>query len=263
MGHPVARKRFGQHFLHDRTIIAKILDALEPDSNETIVEIGPGRGALTFPLLERIDTLHVIEIDRDLAALLQEHTQSHAGLHVHCIDVLTLSLDRIISSPVKVVGNLPYNISTPLLFHLLQQTCLIRSMTFMLQEEVVDRMVAEPGSKTYGRLSVMVQSRCSLNKLFRVPPAAFSPPPKVHSAVVQLVPDNQLADKIDNNEMFEIIVRESFNHRRKTIKNSLKNLFTVEGLEAAGINPEVRPEQLQVNEFIQLANYHAARKTPD
>ncbi len=263
MAYPVTRKRFGQHFLHDQKIIEKIIDAIAPDPAETLVEIGPGQGAITLPLLERVSELHVIEIDRDLAANLKERSHGNSSLHIHCSDILKFKLESIFDNPVKVVGNLPYNISTPIIFHLLGQQDLINTMTFMLQEEVVDRIITGPGTKTYGRLSVMVQSCCHVEKLFRVYPAAFSPPPKVNSAIIRLVPDKDLSRQINNPMLFATLVREAFSHRRKTIRNSLKSFVHETELVNAKIDPGTRPEQLKVDDFIRLANYCENLNNPD
>lgn len=250
------RKRFGQHFLTDKNYINKIIDAIAP-GNEVILEIGPGTGALTIPLLGRAGSLHVLEFDRDLARYLVEACNNPGKLHIYCEDALKFDLRRISGESIKVAGNLPYNISTPLLFHLLDQIELISEMIFMLQEEVVDRMCAVSGTKTYGRLSVMVQSLCEVTKLFRVPPNAFTPAPKVTSAVVRLIPLVQPAAHIVDHTLFSEIVRECFNQRRKTLRNALKNFLSGDQLEALGINPQSRAENLQVADFAKLANaYH-------
>lgn len=250
------RKRFGQHFLTDKNFINKIINAIAP-GNETILEIGPGTGALTTPLVNRTGSLHVLEFDRDLARYLSEIYNNHGQLHIYCEDALKFDLRRVSGESIKVVGNLPYNISTPLLFHLLDQIELVSEMIFMLQEEVIDRMCAVSGSKTFGRLSVMVQSLCKVTKLFRVPPGAFTPPPKVNSGVVRLIPLAQPAAHVVDHTLFSEIVRESFNQRRKTLRNALKNFLTGDQIEALGINPQLRAENLQVADFAKLANaYH-------
>lgn len=247
------RKRFGQHFLHDRNVINNIIAVIDPRPQDTMLEIGPGQAALTIPLLERLETLHVIELDRDLARELEGIAQQNSKLQVHSGDILATSLENIVPVPVRIVGNLPYNISTPLLFHLLQQLPLITDMVFMLQEEVVDRLCADPGTKTYGRLSIMVQAMCQVEKLFDVPASAFSPQPRVNSAIVRLVPYLQPRVTQDDYPAFTRIVRESFNQRRKTLRNALKQLVSEELIERAGIDPSSRPEQLSIEQFAGLA----------
>ena len=252
--HP--RKRFGQHFLHDKNIIDRIINVINPSPDQTIVEIGPGQGALTLPLLKRTGELHVVEIDRDLAQEITTLGKTHGTVHMHCVDALEFDLKNISDKPIKVVGNLPYNISTPLIFHLLGQMDGISEMIFMLQEEVVDRLIAGPGSKTYGRLSVMVQSQCMVEKLFRVGHGAFKPPPKVGSAVVRLTPHHQAIAEIKNHAAFTLIVRECFNQRRKVLRNALRNLLTSEQIQSLDIDPGLRPERLTINQFAALANYY-------
>lgn len=254
---PRPRKRFGQHFLHDRHIIDDIINAIDPSPGETIVEIGPGRGALTLPLLARAGELHVVEIDRDLTQYLTELCATRGTLHVHCVDALAFNFHHIGKKHLKLAGNLPYNISTPLLFHLLDQIDCIDEMIFMLQAEVVDRLTATPGCKTYGRLSVMVQSKCEVTKLFRVGSGAFSPPPRVDSAVVRLTPHAEPPAHIKNHSAFALIVREGFNQRRKTLRNALRHLLSDAQIESVAIDPGLRPEQLTISQFAALANlYH-------
>lgn len=247
------RKRFGQHFLTDKNIINKIINVINP-GDETILEIGPGTGALTIPLLIRTGSLHVLEVDRDLAQIITEKCNGVGQLHIYCSDALEFDLQQVSDGKIKVVGNLPYNISTPLIFHLLGQIDRISEMIFMLQDEVVDRMCAITGTKTYGRLSVMVQSQCEVTKLFRVLPQAFTPPPKVTSAVVRLMPRTQPVTDIRNRELFAVIVRECFNQRRKTLRNALKNFLSVNQIKSLGIDPHLRPENLNVSDFARLAN---------
>ena len=253
--HP-PRKRFGQHFLHDQNVIDRIINAIHPESDQFIVEIGPGRGALTLPLLERIGELHVVEFDRDLAQIISEHCKNIGTLHMHCADALEFDFCNLAEKRIRVIGNLPYNISTPLIFHLLDQLACINDMLFMLQAEVVDRMIAEPGSRTYGRLSVMVQSQCRVQKLFRVGPGAFNPPPKVESAMVRLTPHETPVAEIINHAAFATIVRESFNQRRKTLRNAIRYLLAAKQIELLGIDPGLRPEQLTIRQFASLANYY-------
>jgi 16S rRNA (adenine1518-N6/adenine1519-N6)-dimethyltransferase len=251
------RKRFGQHFLHDQNIIERIINAFNPEPGQSIVEIGPGQGALTLPLLNRIGELHVVEFDRDLAKMISCLCKNIGKLHMHCTDALELDFCKLAGQRIRVIGNLPYNISTPFIFHLLKQLACINDMLFMLQEEVVDRMNAEPGSRTYGRLSVMVQSQCQVKKLFRVGSGAFNPPPKVESAIVALTPHETPVAEIINHAAFVTIVRESFNQRRKTLRNALRNYLATEQIVSLGINPGMRPEQLTICQFASLANlYH-------
>jgi len=253
-----ARKRFGQHFLHDRGIIQRILAALDPQSGETIVEIGPGLGALTRPLLERCAPLHVVELDRDLAARLRAEFPPDR-LVVHEADALKFDFCALAAGgKLRIVGNLPYNISTPLLFHLLDQGECISDMLFMLQKEVVERMAATAGDKDYGRLSVMIQWRLQVEKLFDVRSGAFTPPPKVDSAVVRLTPHTVPPVTIDNAETFARVVRAAFSQRRKTLRNTLKGLLAPEAMQALGIDPMRRAETLSLAEFARLANTLAA-----
>lgn len=244
------RKRFGQNFLHDQNIINKIVNAIAPRPEDTMVEIGPGRGALTFPILEIVKQLDVIEIDRDLIQWWQEKQLDN--LTIHAVDALEVDLCSLKSEKnLRVIGNLPYNISTPLLFHLFKHLDCISDMHFMLQKEVVDRIVAQPGSKTYGRLSVMTQFYCQAQLLFTVSRHAFNPPPKVESAIVQLVPHPH-PDKTDAN-MLAQVVRQAFSQRRKTLRNSLRDWFSFEQLEGLDIDPTARPETLDLDSFTRLA----------
>lgn len=239
----VARKRFGQHFLHDAGVIRKIVEAIAPGPEDSLVEIGPGQGALTRPLLERSGRLEVIEIDRDLAAALAAE-----GVRVHVADALTFDFS-VFPSGVRIVGNLPYNISTPLLFHLLRYADRVRDLHFMLQREVVERMVAQPSTPEYGRLSVMLQTRYRMVKLFRVAPGAFRPPPKVESAVVRMVP---LGVPLGCDEKaLEKVVREAFSARRKTLRNAL----SLDALDYAelGIDAKLRPENLSPQDYVRIA----------
>jgi len=247
------RKRFGQHFLHDQNVIARIIDAINPQADDQLVEIGPGRGALTLPLLDTVKQLDVIEIDRDLIAWWQQ--QGKSNLTIHAVDALKVdycALQRRPAHRLRIVGNLPYNISTPILFHLLRYRQCIADMHFMLQKEVVDRMGAGPGTKDYGRLSVMLQFYCNVEPLFDVRPGSFMPPPKVDSSVVRLIPHAQLPEGIDET-LLQQLVSQAFSQRRKTLRNSLKKWFSSEQLLALGIDPLERPEQLSVVTFIKLA----------
>jgi len=249
------RKRFGQNFLHDASVIARIVRAVDPQPGETLVEIGPGLGALTAPLLEKTGALQVIEIDRDLAPRLRERFREHPGLTVHLADALRVDY-RTLAPPgtrLRVVGNLPYNISTPLLFHLLGYGETIRDMHFMLQKEVVERIVAAPGTDAYGRLSVTVAARAEACMLFTVGAGAFRPAPKVESAVVRIVP-RPAPFPVDDFGTFERLVTAAFTKRRKQLGNALAGFLEGAEITAAGIDPRMRPEQLGAAEFAQLAN---------
>ena len=251
-----ARKRFGQNFLHDAGVIARIVAAINPQPGEHLVEIGPGLGALTRELLPRTGRIDVVELDRDVIPLLVEVCAGRGELCVHQADALkfdftSLSRDH---QRLRVVGNLPYNISTPLLFHLFEQVADIRDMFFMLQKEVVERMVAPPDSEHYGRLSVMVQFHCAAHKLFTVGPGAFNPAPKVDSAVVQLLPHPTPPVRVHDVAQFSRVVTQAFSQRRKTLRNALKPLATAEVIAAAGVDPKARAEQLDLAQFAQLAN---------
>ena len=258
-----ARKRFGQHFLHDRQVVARILTAFAPQPGDTLVEIGPGLGALTHPLLERVAHLHVVELDRDLAARLRADFPP-TQLSVHEADALKFDFRALaVGRPLRVIGNLPYNISTPLLFHLLEQGMAIGDMLFMLQKEVVDRMGAGPGSKDYGRLSVMLQWRCRVESLFDVPATAFTPPPRVDSSIVRLTPHARAPVVVHDPQALDRVVRAAFAQRRKTLRNNLKGLLSAEALEALGIDPGRRAETLSLDEFARLANAYGLRTGSD
>ncbi|HSH30134.1 MAG TPA: 16S rRNA (adenine(1518)-N(6)/adenine(1519)-N(6))-dimethyltransferase RsmA [Thiohalobacter sp.] len=248
------RKRFGQNFLHDPGSIERILAAIGPQPGQALVEIGPGRGALTWRLLERLGRLEVIELDRDLCARLDSERHARSGeLIIHNADALKTDFCRLEQPPpLRVVGNLPYNISTPLLFHLLGQAGCIRDMHFLLQKEVVERMAAVPGGKDYGRLSVMLQMLCEVEPLFPVGPGAFHPPPKVDSACVRLTPLPNPRYAIDP-ERFSGRVKLAFAQRRKTLRNNLKGVIDAAQLEAAGIDPGRRAETLTLEEFACLS----------
>lgn len=251
---PAPRKRFGQHFLHDRRVIDRIIEAIAPAPGERLVEIGPGEGALTERLLAVADRLDVIEIDRDLAAVLRDRNEWAGRLTVHEGDVLRFDFGALAADgPLRVAGNLPYNISTPLLFRLLAQREAIRDMHFMLQREVVDRIVAAPGDADYGRLTVMLQAHCEATPLFRVGPGAFRPPPAVESAVVRLVPRERPLVAADLQPAFAEIVQAAFSARRKTLRNGLRNLLPPERIAAAGVDPGARPQTLAVEAFVALA----------
>jgi 16S rRNA (adenine1518-N6/adenine1519-N6)-dimethyltransferase len=250
------KKRFGQHFLHDQGVIQKLIYEINPQENDNIVEIGPGLGALTFPLLEALETLHVVEIDRDVIARLK--TKNLASLQIHEQDALKFEFDQLAKGEVlRVVGNLPYNISTPLIFHLLESSSKISDMHFMLQNEVVERITAKPGNKTYGRLSVMVQYYCETEYLFFVGPESFSPPPKVDSAILRLIPRKTFENKANDATKLAAIVTQAFSMRRKTLRNNLKKIISDEQIKNLNIDPSARAETLSVEDFVKLSNYIA------
>ena len=255
-----ARKRFGQNFLHDPGVINRILDAISPDPADHLVEIGPGQGAITRGLLESGCLLDAIELDRDLVQLLQQEFGKLPRFRLHNADALKFDFCSLPEEGegLRIVGNLPYNISTPLLFHLLDQARCIQDMHFMLQKEVVERMAAAPGSRTYGRLSVMLQIRCRVENLFPIGPGAFSPPPKVESAFVRLTPWKAPPHPVDDFELFSRIVSAAFSQRRKTLRNTLKPLVSPETMEKCGVDPALRAEQLSPADFACLANAVAA-----
>ncbi|MFQ1016192.1 16S rRNA (adenine(1518)-N(6)/adenine(1519)-N(6))-dimethyltransferase RsmA [Gilliamella sp. BG7] len=252
-----ARKRFGQNFLHDDYIIESIVSAIQPKTDQALVEIGPGLAALTIPISKHIDHLTVIEIDRDLASRLIENPFLNNKLTVIEQDALTFDFNQLadqLGKPLRVFGNLPYNISTPLMFHLFKHANIITDMHFMLQKEVVTRLVASPNSKHYGRLSVMAQYYCQIIPVLEVPPASFKPAPKVDSAVVKLTPYKEKPYLVNDIKILSRVTTEAFNQRRKTIRNSLSNLFTVEQLTELNIDPNLRAENLTVQQYCQLAN---------
>lgn len=250
-----AKKHLGQHFLHERGIVAKIVQAVDPQPGDRLVEIGPGQGAITFPLLQRHGALTAIEFDRDLIAPLAAAARAHGELTIVRGDVLGVDFTALAAGGrIRLVGNLPYNLSSPILFHALDHAAAVRDMHFMLQREVVDRMAADPGSKVYGRLSVMLQAYCAVTPLFRVPPGAFRPPPKVDSAVVRLVPRDPATIGIHDPRRFADVVRAAFGQRRKTLRNALSGTCDGDAILAAGIDPRARAEQLAVADFVRLAN---------
>ena len=250
-----ARKRFGQHFLHDPGVIRRIVAAIDPLPGDRLVEIGPGLGALTRPLLERAGRIEVIEIDRDVVPVLEDHCRGTGLLTVHLADALTVDIAQLAGTgaPLRLVGNLPYNISTPLLFHLLDAAHVIRDMHFMLQKEVVDRITAAPGGKDYGRLTVMLAARCSARRLFHVGPGAFRPPPRVDSAIVRLVPLPAAPFPMPDPQRFAAVVAAAFSMRRKTLRNGLRGLVDERAFAACHIDPGRRPETLAAAEFGALA----------
>ncbi len=251
-----ARKRFGQHFLVDRQVIAQVIASVAVGRSDPLVEIGPGRGALTAPLCARLDHLHVIEIDRDLIAHLQRKYAADR-VTIHAGDALIFDFARLaqtIGGDLRVVGNLPYNISTPLLFHLATFAHCLRDLHFMLQKEVVERMVAAPGSGSFGRLSVMLQYRFVIEHLLDVPAEAFDPPPQVRSAVVRLRPRPASGLELRDEDLFARIVALAFGQRRKMLRNSLDGMAQADQLAAIGISPTCRAEDLAVADYIRLAN---------
>jgi len=252
------RKRFGQNFLVSPGVIRKIVDAIAPRSGDTVVEIGPGLGALTGPLLEWIDHLHVVEIDRDLIERLRTHFAPER-LTIHAGDALEFDFGALKGEgPLKIVGNLPYNISSPLLFHLAEVADKVSEMHFMLQKEVVDRMVAAPGSGEFGRLSVMLQYRFHMERLFIVPPGAFDPPPKVDSAIVRMIPRDfrklGAGETAQDRELFGRLVTAAFSQRRKMLRNTLREFGGEALLEQQGIAPTARAETLPVEAYVRLSN---------
>jgi 16S rRNA (adenine1518-N6/adenine1519-N6)-dimethyltransferase len=247
------RKRFGQHFLTDRAYIARIIAAIDPQGEDRMVEIGPGLGALTEPLAERVHGLRVVEIDRDVARALQERLATGA-VTVHLADALEFDFTAF-GPNLRVVGNLPYNISSPLLFRVAAASAAVRDCHFMLQREVVDRMAAKPGGKTYGRLSVMIQYRFVVDKLFNVPAGAFRPPPQVESAFVRLLPHATARLDIEAERRLSAIVMKAFSQRRKTLRNALADIFSEAELVQLGVDPRQRAENLPVETFLRLARY--------
>ncbi len=261
-----ARKRFGQNFLQDPGIISRIVEAIGPANNDHLVEIGPGQAALTTPVIAALgnnNRLNLIEIDRDLAAGLQQQFGADPRVSIHVGDALDIDFGELrqqAKTPLRVFGNLPYNISTPLIFHLLQHTqttnapAVIADMHFMLQREVVERMAATPGSKTYGRLSVMTQYYCQVEPLFDVPPECFSPKPKVMSAIVRLLPYAKAPVIADNPATLDQVVKAAFAQRRKTLRNGLKTMIDTAALHALDIDPGARAETLEISHFVTIAN---------
>lgn len=250
-----ARKRFGQNFLIDQNIISRIASAVNPGSDDRIIEIGPGRGAITEKFYSAPGELTLIEIDRDLAAQLAER---FPNARLITDDVMQIEMDTLYPDQrIRIVGNLPYNISTPLLFRLLTSNASIRDMHFMLQLEVVNRMAAQPSTKAYGRLSVMTQLHCHVEKLFDVPPEAFSPRPKVRSAIVRLMP-HRTPINIDHGVVEGLLIQ-AFSARRKTIRNAFQGLLTVEDIQSLGLDASLRPENLSVEDYVACANLIGSR----
>lgn len=251
-----ARKRFGQNFLHDQGVIHRIARSIGANENDHIVEIGPGQGALTADILASGCSLDAIELDRDLIPILQDKFSQQAQFRLQQGDALNFDFSSLVidNEMLRVVGNLPYNISTPLIFHLLSQHQLIKDMHFMLQLEVVNRMAAVPGNKSYGRLTVMTQYYCQVESLFEVPPEAFDPKPKVLSAIVRLTPHQNIPYPAKSVENLHQLLRTCFNQRRKTLRNSLKGTVDSTALESLDINPSARPETLSLQQFVAISN---------
>jgi len=252
-----AKKRFGQNFLHDEGIINRIVRSINAKEGDNILEIGPGLGAITKQILPITKTIKVIELDRDIIPKLRFNCDGLGELQLMQTDALKVDYSQFKDDGLlRVVGNLPYNISTPLLFHLFNHLDYIKDMHFMLQKEVVQRMAASPGTKTYGRLSVMTQSVCEVKLLFIVPPECFTPAPKVDSAIVYLAPRKEALD-IKDRPLFSQLVTEAFNQRRKTLRNVWKKRISAEELESLGIDPTLRPEKVSLEEFVKAANFLA------
>jgi 16S rRNA (adenine1518-N6/adenine1519-N6)-dimethyltransferase len=249
---PRPKKRFGQHFLTDRHYVRRIVEAIAPRPGDSMLEIGPGTGILTAELANVVRPLHVVEIDRGLAAGLRERFTADSVV-VHEADALEFDFEAL-PGPLRVVGNLPYNVSTPILFHVAEHAATIRDCVFMLQKEVVDRMVAAPGTPDYGRLSVMLQYRFAMALALRVPPGAFSPPPKVDSAVVRMAPLDEGRPRARDEQLFANLVGAAFSQRRKTLRNAARSWADEEAFARAGIDPVRRGETLSVGEFVALAD---------
>lgn len=251
-----ARKRFGQNFLVDTQVLSDIIDSLGLQPNDRVVEIGPGLGALTTHLYHSLNHLYAIEIDRDLIAHLTNQFAAEK-FTLFNQDVLEFDFSKLSKNPsdLRVVGNLPYNISSPLLFHLFETIQCIKDMHFMLQKEVAERLSATIGTKNYGRLSVMAQYFCDTEYLFTVPPTAFDPAPKVESAIIRLTPKKSISTPCLNYALLSKVVKEAFTYRRKTLSNSLKKMLSSTEIEQLKINPGSRPEKISVDEFVSIANY--------
>ena len=251
------RKRFGQNFLQDPQIIFQIAEAINPRDNQHLVEIGPGKGALTNELVGHVGFLDLIELDRDLVSILKKQFEGNQSVRIHSCDALKFDLECLYSkgNKLRVVGNLPYNISTPLLFRLLKKAAIVEDMHFMLQKEVVDRICSQPGSKQYGKLSVLMQYRWQTEKLFDVAPECFKPSPKVHSSLIRLKPLATPPVEIADPEVFEFVVTQAFSQRRKTLRNTLKNFISEAQLKSMGIDPKARAEILSLEAFALLSQH--------
>ena len=260
LGHQ-AKKRFGQNFLHNDAVISDIIDAINPEPGENLIEIGPGLGALTEPVVERAEKLSVVELDRDLAHRLRHHPFLAPHLTIYETDALNFDFSQLVTDedgtqrPLRIFGNLPYNISTPLIFHLLTFKDKVKDMHFMLQKEVVERMAASPNCKAYGRLSIMTQYQCQVVPVMEIGPEAFKPAPKVDSAIVRLIPHKTIENPVKDINALNTICLAAFNQRRKTIRNGFKKLINVEQLASLSIDANLRPENLTINDYIKLANF--------
>jgi len=250
-----ARKRFGQNFLHDQGVIRRIVAGIHPSASQHLVEIGPGQGAITESLLDSDCRLDVIELDRNLIPVLEQKFAGRDNFHMHEADAMQFDYEQLVvgEKKLRMVGNLPYNISTPLIFHLLDSARYIEDMHFMLQREVVNRMAASPGSKAWGKLGVMTQLHCEVESLFEVPPGAFSPAPKVVSAIVRLTPRPTQPDP-DQVQRLRKVVSAAFSQRRKTLRNTLRDLVDVQQLKQLGIDPGARAETLSLEQFIAISD---------
>lgn len=256
-----ARKRFGQNFLRDQAIIDHIVRSIAPRNEDNIVEIGPGQGAITAPLLQVCPKLNVIEIDRDLIPILLAQFAKYKDFHIHKEDALKFDFASLAKDKaLRIVGNLPYNISTPLIFHLLSFKNCIQDMHFMLQKEVVERLAATENDKHYGRLSVMAQYFCEVEDLFDVPPESFNPQPKVNSAIVRLTPHQTIPYVADDFTVFSQLVNTCFQQRRKTLRNNLKNLLDKDQLDTLTIDLSLRPENIALKEYVELSNIITQQK---
>ena len=269
MSNHQARKRFGQHFLTDSGVIERIIRHINPKPDDNVIEIGPGKGAITSLLAAACNHLHIIEIDRDLVAILRrqftDNREATGNVTIHQADALTINFSSLAATdPARVVGNLPYNISTPLIFHLLKFQKSIKDMYFMLQQEVVERLVAQPGDKHYGRLSIMVQYYCQADELFEVSPSCFSPQPKVNSAIVKLTPYKTLPYIATDVDHLSRLVNCAFQQRRKTLHNALKPLVNAElatvSASSLPVNTRLRPENLSVSDYVKLSNFLLSEK---
>jgi len=258
LGH-TAKKRFGQNFLHDEYVIGQIVAAINPQNGENLIEIGPGLAALTEPVASFVDKMTVVELDRDLAERLAHHPVLSKKLEINQADAMRFDFRQLIkpNGKMRIFGNLPYNISTPLMFHLFEFHDEIQDMHFMLQKEVVQRLAANHGNKSYGRLTVMTQYFCNVTPVLEVGPEAFKPAPKVDSAVVRLEPHAVLPHPAKNFKVLNHVVTSAFNQRRKTIRNSLKKVISVADIEALGINVSLRPENLTLENYVTIANFVA------
>jgi 16S rRNA (adenine1518-N6/adenine1519-N6)-dimethyltransferase len=260
LGHQ-AKKRFGQNFLHNDAVISDIVDAIDPEPGENLIEIGPGLGALTEPVVERAEKLSVVELDRDLAYRLRHHPFLAPHLTIYETDALNFDFAQLVTnengieSPLRIFGNLPYNISTPLIFHLLTFKDKVKDMHFMLQKEVVERMASGPDCKAYGRLSIMTQYQCQVITVMEIGPEAFKPAPKVDYAIVRLIPHKVIKNPVKDINALNTVCLAAFNQRRKTIRNGFKKLISVEQLESLNVDANLRPENLSIDEYIKLANF--------